>query len=72
LFVILTDIIIQVIKWMDRSCGHTGRETEMHTGIGRGKLKGDHLEGLGIDRRIVLKCVFKGMGWGCIEWMNLT
>jgi hypothetical protein len=50
-----------------------GRETEIHIGIGRGKLKeGDHLEDLGIDRRIILKCVFKGIGWDFIDWMNLT
>jgi len=53
---------------MGRSCGHMGGETEMNTGIGRGKLKeGDHLEGLCIDRRIILKCVFKGIGWECID-----
>jgi hypothetical protein len=40
-----------------------GGETEIHTGIVQGKLKEeDHLEGLGIDRRIMLKCVFKGLG----------
>jgi len=50
-----------------------GGETEMHTGIGQGKLKeGDHLEDLGIDMRIILKCVFKVIGWDCIDWMNLT
>jgi hypothetical protein len=30
------------------------------------------LEDLGIDRRIILKCVFKGIGWDFIDWMNLT
>jgi hypothetical protein len=50
-----------------------GGETEMHTGIEWGKLKeGDCLEGLGIDRRIILKCVCKGIGWECFDWMSLT
>jgi hypothetical protein len=32
-----------------------GGKTEMHTGIGQGKLKGDRLEDLGNDRKIILK-----------------
>ena len=52
---------------------HMGRETEMHAGFGRGKPKeGDHLEDLGLDRRIILKCILKGIRWECIDWMHLT
>jgi hypothetical protein len=35
-------------------------ETEVYTGVCLGNLReGDHLEDLGLDGRIILKCMFK-------------
>jgi hypothetical protein len=39
-------------------------DDEVHTGFWRGKLRErGHLEDLGVDWRIILKCIFK-VGWG--------
>jgi hypothetical protein len=43
----------------------------MHTGFGWGNLReGDHFEGLGLDRRIILKSMFKkwDLGMGMDSW----
>ena len=51
-------------------------ETEMvRTALWWGDLReGDHLEGLGIDVRIILKCIFKkweGEAWIRLVWLRI-
>jgi hypothetical protein len=44
---------------------------ELHTGFWWGNLrKGDHLEDPGVDRRIILKWIFKKWDGG-IPWIDL-
>jgi len=46
-----------------------GRE-EVHTRFWWGNLRErEHLEGLGVDGRIILKCIFKKWNWGA--WTRL-
>ena len=44
----------------------------MHIGFWWGSLRErDHLEGVGIDGRIILKWIFKQ--WGCgMDWINVA
>jgi hypothetical protein len=36
-----------------------------------GNLRGGHLEDLGVDGRIILKCTFERFLWGDVHWVNL-
>jgi hypothetical protein len=48
------------------------REREMHTGFWWGDLReGDHLGDPGVDRRIILKWIFKKWDW-VMNWIELT
>jgi hypothetical protein len=48
---------------------------EVHTGFWWGELrKGDHLEDPGVDRRIILKWIFKkwdGGAWTGLIWLRI-
>jgi hypothetical protein len=46
--------------------------TSRHTGFSLGEVRGrDHLEDLGVDGSIILKCIFKK--WvGVVDWIALT
>ena len=44
----------------------------MLTGLWWGNLReGDHLEDIGLRGRIILKWIFKKMGWG-VDWIDLA
>jgi hypothetical protein len=61
------------MKWA--GMGHVGETGEVHTGFrwGRGELRQrDHLEDLGVDRRIILKRVFKKWDGACTGLIWLT
>ena len=48
--------------------GETG---EVHTGLWWGNPRErDHFENLGIDGRIKLKCIFKNLHEGSMDWIN--
>jgi hypothetical protein len=70
--------IILVIK--SRRKRHVGRvaqigEGEVHAGFWWGSLnKGDYLEDLGVDGRIILKWIFKrwnGGAWAGLIWLGI-
>jgi hypothetical protein len=45
---------------------HAWTKGDVHTGFWWGKLrKRGHLEELGVDRRIILKCIFKKWDGAC-------
>jgi len=47
------------------------RRGEVHTGFGwRDLRERDHLEGLGMDERVILKCISKRRNRG--EWTRLV
>jgi hypothetical protein len=52
---------------------HLWGRGEVHTGFWWGTLKeGDHLKDLGIDGRIILKCIFKKWNWGSgMSWIGV-
>jgi hypothetical protein len=54
---------------MDRSCGTYGRQERFIDGFGGKK---DHLEGLGVDERVILKWIFRNCkeGHGLI-WLRI-
>jgi hypothetical protein len=70
--------IIRVIKWRMRCLGHLkhiwGRE-EAHTGFWWGNLRErDHLEDQGVDRRIILRWIFRkwdGGPWTGLIWFRM-
>jgi hypothetical protein len=46
---------------------------EVHTGFWWGHLReGDHLEGPGIDGRIILKWIFKKWDGGGMDWIDMA
>ena len=57
--------------------GHVARmgEEEVHTGFWwRDLMGGDHLEDLGVDGMIILKCIFKnwdGETWTGLIWLRI-
>ena len=45
----------------------------MHAGFQWGNLReGDHLKDSGVDRRIMLKCIFQKLDWGGMDWIDLA
>jgi len=51
---------------------HESETGEIYAGFRRGGLReGDHLEDLGVDGRIMLKCMLKNC-LGGIEWIDLA
>jgi hypothetical protein len=47
-------------------------DTRGHTGFWWGNMREkDHLEDLGIDRSIILKCIFKKWDNGGISWIDI-
>jgi len=44
----------------------------MNTGASLGNLKEDYLEHPGIDGRIILKSIFREIGWKVVEWIQMT
>ena len=53
---------------MGRACNMNGGE--VYTGFWLGNLRErDHLEGLGVDDRVILKCIFKKLA--VVPWVGL-
>jgi hypothetical protein len=53
---------------------HVWGRGEVHTGFWWGDLKEDHLEGVGIDGRRILKWMFKkwgGKAWTGLIWLRI-
>ena len=50
--------------------GHEWRTGEVYTGFWWGDLTvRDHLEELGVDGSIILKCIFQEVGRGTVDWI---
>jgi hypothetical protein len=46
---------------------------KVYTGFWWGDLrKGDYLEGPNVDVRITLRWIFQEVGWGYMDWIDLT
>jgi hypothetical protein len=46
---------------------------EMHTEFWwRDMMEGNHLEDLGVDWKIILKCIFEKLGFGGLEWIAVA
>jgi hypothetical protein len=46
------------MRWAGHAERRRGRR-EMHAGWWRNMEEGDHLEDLGVDRKIILKCILR-------------
>jgi len=63
--------VVKPVRVEDRSTWCVRETTEMRAGLWWGNLKeGDYLEGLRVDWRIILKCIFfSEMGWDGLVWI---
>ena len=51
--------------------GRGGRHGEVLTGFWCAELR-DHLEDLGVDGRIILKCILQEVKWMSMYWIDLA
>ena len=60
-----------IIRW----AGHVARRgrEQVHTGFWRGEMrKKEHLEDLSIEGRVILKWIFKNVGWEGVDFIGLA
>jgi hypothetical protein len=59
---------------MGEACSTYGREKEVHTVFWWGSMRErDHLEGPGIDGRVILRCILRKWdgGWTGLFWLRI-
>jgi hypothetical protein len=71
--VLLTNSILVINReeWFGRVMWHFWGRAEVHTEFWRRKLRErDHFEDIGIDRRIILKWIFKTWNGDAVDWCD--